>query len=338
MKINIILILILLLSAIGCDNKTELNNSKDEISQVTKSIADEKEQHQRSIDSLNKEIENINKSASEKKKEFANAEIFDIVKYSFLDHIIIGTNDFQKSIFFFNEKLGFSIKNGRTHKNGITNFFVEFEDSSEIEFISVENNAYKLTKSYSNLLKNNNFAFQVAIRTNKLKKLKESFNILSNEFTKYDENNVYSTLSNSEINQSLPLFFIEYNKDNRPTNFVHKNNTTGISAIWFKTKNIRTSVRDYIDLGFDVIDTIKVGDYKTKTVLLKNNNFEIILIQSSEFAISGLSIKTKNIDNLRTSINEKLNLSLKLNSNKRGKSISLNPTITNSIWFEFIEN
>lgn len=333
-----VLIILLLLSISGCDNKTEVDKSKEEINQVTKSITDEKEKHQRSIDSLNKEIDNINKTTSQKKMDYASAEIFNIGKHSYLDHVIIGTNEFQKSMSFLNEKLGFSIKNGRTHKNGITNYFVEFEDSSEIEFISIENNAVGLANQYKELLKKDKYAFQFALRTNQLKKLKESFNTLSTGFSEYNENKIYSTLANSEISQSLPFFFIKNHKDNSPSNFAHQNNAAGISAIWIKTKDIKISVRDYIDLGFDVIDTIKVGDYNTKTVLLKNNNFEIILIQSNEFEISGISIKTKNIKKLRPTINEKLNLNLKLNSNKRGTSISLSPKTTKSIWFEFIEN
>ena len=338
MEIKLLLIVVLVLLVNGCDNKSELNKSKDDINQVTKSIKDEKEKHVRSIDSLNKEISDLNKTSLEKKKEFASAEVYDIIKKSYLDHIIIGTTDFQNSISFMKEKLGFSIKNGRAHKNGLFNFFIEFEDSSEIEFMSMENNPSKLSSAYNELLRNNKFAFQFAIRTDRIIKLNKSLNYISAGFSEFEENKIYSTLSKSQIDQTLPLFFIEYYQKNIPSNFVHLNKSSGLSSVWIKTKNIKKNVRDFIEFGFSAIDTIKVGNFNSKTVLLKNNNFEIILIQSNEYAISGISIKTKDIEKFRTRINENLNLDLKIDSNKRGMSITLSPRITKSIWFEFIEN
>jgi hypothetical protein len=312
--------------------------SKNEISQETNIIEVEKEKHQRSIDSLNKEIIELTKDKTtlEKNKEIASAEFYSILKSSYLDHVIIGTREFQSSIEFLEGKLGFTIKNGKKHKNGISNFFIEFEDSSEIEFISVQNPSDKLANIYKSLLNKNQYGFQFAIRTNQFNYLKINSYGLSEGFSEIYENSNYSTLSKINADSKLPFFFIQHNKQNF-TQANHSNKAKGILSVWLETSDIKKTVRKYIDYGFAAIDTVKVGNYKTKTVSMKNNNFELIIIDSNKDNISGITIGVKNIIDVQKYIEDKLNINLMIRSSVRGKSISLNPKVTKSIWFEFLE-
>ncbi len=312
--------------------------SKKEINQEAKIIEQEKEKHQRSIDSLNKEIIELteDKTTLEKNKEIASAEFYNIVKNSYIDHVIIGAKDIARTIEFFENKLGFTTKNGNKHNNGISNFFIEFEDSSELEFISVQNPSDKLAADYESLLKNNQYGFQFAIRTNQFNYLKNNSYNISEGFSEIYENSNFSTLSKKNIDSKVPFFFIQHQKQNY-TKVNHSNKAKGILSVWLEASDIKKTVRKYVDYGFTAIDTLKVGNYKTKTVSMRNNNFELIIIDSNKDNISGVTIGVAKIIEVERRIKEKLNIDLKIKSSKRGKSISLSPKVTKSIWFEFLE-
>jgi len=323
-----------------CDNKSKLFDSKKESNEEIIEIEETKYEHKQSIDTLQKEIIKLsdNRTELEKKKEFIEASIYNILKKSYLDHVIVGSEDLSKSRIFFNEVLGFNIKDGKIHKNGIENFFIEFNDSTEIEIISVENVSDKLANEYKLMLQKKQFGLQFAIRTPEILELKKQFSGLNSEFTELVKNRMYTTLSKNYLDQAFPLFFIEYNSDNINKNVFHSNNTKGISDIWLSTTDVRKSVQEFVKIGFSLIDTLSVGNIEQKTVLIKNNNINIILIENDHSGIYGLTIKTVGIKNLLDSITDNLNINRKIKTSRRGKSIFINPEITNSIWLEFLEN
>ncbi len=335
---TVIFFIILSLIGTSCDNKSELMDSKKKINQDAKEIEDEKNKYEAAIDSLDKEILNLSNTKNKlvNKKEFAETEIISIVKESYLDHVIIGSNNLDQSRSFLKDKLGFSLKEVTEHSSGISSFFVEFEDRSKIELISVENANDKLTEEYKTLLDKKRFGFQFALRTNRIYKLKESFSALDSELSQLNEDTKYSTLSKQNLDQELPLFFIQYHQQNVNTVTNHQNKTLGVSAVWISTKEIKTTAMQFIDLGFTVVDRINIGNIKSKTVLLRNDNFEIVLIESNSNVVSGLTIRTSNLNDIQNMIKINLGVDLKEQSSKRGKSLFLYPNVTNSIWFEFL--
>lgn len=338
---NKIIISIILISLVflSCDNNTKVNQSKLENKQESEIIKNEKIVHEKQIDSLNYEIKKIKEEKNNKKynTKFAEAEIYNLLKSSYLDHVIIGSKDLLKSELLLKEKLGFTTKKGREHENGITNFFVDFKDSSEVEIMSVKNPKDKLVSRYNSLLDNNQYGFQFAIRTNSLEKLTENFKEIKSEYSVLAKNEDYSTLSTEIFSKKYPLFFIQY-KDNSSSQTIQGNNTNGISAVWLSTPNIRKSIEQYSNFGFSLIDTISVANIKSKTALMKNDNFDIILIEDESYSITGVTIKTNNIEKIQKILIANLRKDVRITENKRGKSIYLSPQITNSIWFEFLEN
>ena len=333
------IILLITISLIACDNNTEVNNSKTEGNEETIIVEKEKQKHNIDIDSLNKEIRKLSESKDELRKnlEFAGSNIYSIIKQSFLDHIIIGSNDLSNSELFFNKALGFSVKKGDPHKNGINNLFIEFTDSSEIEILSVDTPTDQLAKTYKTQLDNNKFGLQFAIRVNSIDQLTNNFISISSKYSTLINQNNYSSLSKNNTSEDFPFFFIQY--ENNPTgNVKHDNKTSGISSVWLSTPNIRQSIIQYSDFGFSLIDTLTVADIDNKTASMKNDNFEIILIEDNNYAITGVTIKTNFIDNMQEMLIEYLKEDVRIINNKRGKSIYLSPHVTNSIWFEFLEN
>lgn len=337
-KLKVIPILILLLLN-GCDNKTKIIDSKDERNKESIKINKEKHEHEKEIDSLKKEIKNLSKTKSnvEQNYEFAEAEIFSILKKSYLDHIIIGTHNLESTREFLVAKLGFKVSAGRVHKNGISNFFIEFKDSSEIEFMSINNSSDQLSQQYKQMIDDGKFGLQFALRTNKLDKLYNQFYLLDPNNYKFNKNTIYSTLSENSNSRDIPIFFIQYNINHNNSIINQDPNLVRLSAVWLGMNKLRETIQKVSNFGFTLIDTTRAANFLTKTALLRNDNSDIILIENENEGILGLTIIVNDLESIHNQIDQKINLDLKIKINNRGRTIALAPEITKSVWIEFLE-
>lgn len=325
-------VIILLLLFTFCSNESNVDSSKDKKLNEINNINNEKRELYGSVDSLNEKIKSLKDRKAEIREnlEYYEVEIFEKIKNANLDHVIISTVNLQETSNLFNT-LGFSIKDGYKHKNGINNNFIEFANNTELEIIEVSDPKDELSSNYKNLIDENISGLQFAIRVNEIDQLKNNFEKLDYPFTKTDKNNFYSTLSSKSNNTELPLFFIQYNIDNTNTLVTHKNNAKGIGSIWFETKDIKKSARQLVDLGFEAIGNYKIPSIKSKVVEFRNTNFGIILIESDNYEITGITILVEDIINLKSMFDKN-----KIEFNElSNENIFLNPSQTKSIWIEF---
>jgi catechol 2,3-dioxygenase-like lactoylglutathione lyase family enzyme len=64
-----------------------------------------------------------------------------------LDHVVVAVNDLAAAVADY-RALGFAIKPGRPHDNGIRNFHVKFSDGTEIELLTAPQSRDALTATY----------------------------------------------------------------------------------------------------------------------------------------------------------------------------------------------
>src|ERR1044072_7337098 len=69
-----------------------------------------------------------------------------------IDHVPIAVRDLPAAVTQF-RALGFTIKAGRPHQNGIDNVSIKFSDGSYIELITAHNGTDRLAKQYEEMLK-----------------------------------------------------------------------------------------------------------------------------------------------------------------------------------------
>ena len=324
---------------LACDNIKQIEDSQKESSKETENVEKLKYDYEKSIDSLNKEIDTISKQKSELATDikYAEAQIYTILQESYFDHVIIGTEDISLSKNFFSSILGFTIKEGRSHSNGIKNFFIEFKDNSELELITVINTKDEISKIYKSLIKQKKYGMQFALRTDKLNEIKRHFAVLNKNYDVIDENNTYAVLSKSEFDERLPLFFIQYKIQSFNSITDHPNQTNGISSIWFSTPKLRHTILDLADFGFLLVDTTKIEGISNKLALMKNDNFEIILMEDNNYKISGVTIRLDDLSKMRKRLDDN-NVKYSAYRNEKGNNILLNPETTKSIWIEFTKS
>lgn len=338
---NIVIILLcFIIIFTGCDNQEQLKKTKRENNSELEIIEKQRIASEDSIALLNEEI---NKLASQKDsllqiEKYQRLAVYDIIKQSRLNHVILGSNDLNSAKTFYSDILGFTTKIGNKHSNGLENLFIEFENDTEIELMSVSNPTDFLAETYDSLINRNINGLSFALRTPEIKKLNNYLPLLDNEFNSFRDLYIYQSLSKKKYNAATPFFFIKYKNEVQNKLIKHENGANGISAVWLSAKDIRGSIKYYSEFGFSLIDTLSIADIKNKTALIRNDNFELILIEDSKNQISGITISVTDINLLADLLNDRLKKELKIKTTKRGKSLYLNPRLSNSVYLEFIEN
>ncbi|PID61693.1 MAG: hypothetical protein CR986_02605 [Ignavibacteriae bacterium] len=326
-------ILIICISIISCDNTKNVSSSRDTTNNETAKMEAAKNELRNNADSLNKEIDLLNKKKNllVSEKEIVKAQIYDIIKNASLEYVIIGTKDLSRLKIIINN-FGFTVKAGKKHLNGISNFFVEFSDNNKLKFISVENPKENISKEYEGLINQNIFGLQFALRTNKINELKFLSEKLDLPFTNLKSNNLYSTLSSNHINKNFPIFFVNYFDNNQNSVIKHNNKAKGIMSVWLSTRDIKESANELAMFGFSPVGEYIIPSLKNKIIKFKNNKFEVILIKDNKFQVSGVTIRVSDNAVLEKILAKKFDKDL---LKFKGK-LYLTPEQTNSIWFEFV--
>ena len=152
-----------------------------------------------------------------------------------VDHVIYVTENLDSTINRIQE-IGFTIKKGRQHSNGILNARIKFENNSSLEFITINGTPKDdLAKEYQELITQKEGRVYIALTGIKL-------NLLSAKLQKSEiqhsievgKNWNYLTFPKGS-NLAL-FFFIEYhtNFKSRPSLYKHKNGVTQINTIYLE--------------------------------------------------------------------------------------------------------
>ena len=162
-----------------------------------------------------------------------------------IDHIPVVVANLEKAEADF-QHMGFSIKPGRLHVDGIRNAHVKFTDGTEIELITAPAAVDALTTEYLSKIKNGDgpvyFGLYAPDRIALAAKLRASGFPAQD-----DENSILTFPAGSPLH---PLFFGGRNKSptDKPEYFAHANSAMRLSALWVRDdQKLRTLLR-----GLDV--------------------------------------------------------------------------------------
>lgn len=203
--------------------------------------------------------------------------------------------------------LGFKVKNGREHE-GINNCFIKFQDGTYLEFVEPINDKFSIGKYYTDFLKKKQGATALAVDVQHTAAAK---NFLDKQHIRYttDSNSVWQTID-PKI-KDTEIFFIEYadkNWKDSKLNTTHTNGVLQLTTTWFLTKNLKESIKKYINLGFELEGKSIYFDTNAYTLSLSKN--KLILLEASPKlppyianknleGICGFTIKTSSLNSMR---------------------------------------
>ncbi len=149
-----------------------------------------------------------------------------------IDHVIVVVSDIEAAKKAYST-LGFSIKEGRLHENGLLNAHIKFVNGTSFELMTIHNaTADALAKQYQSLLDKGEGGVYLALTGHQHDSLKVLFTEMEIEFTE-TKGKLWSYLAFPTDSYLAHLFFIDYyfdtNNLNDPTD--HLNGLNSIQTV-----------------------------------------------------------------------------------------------------------
>ena len=152
-----------------------------------------------------------------------------------IDHVIAVVADLDSTVIAF-EELGFTVKKGRLHDNGLLNAHIKFKNNTSFELMSIKGEPTReLAREYTELLKSGEGGVFLAITGINIEALADKLNDLGIRYniipgTSWD----YLTfMSKSGL---AHIFFIDYHIKTIDSKEImtHENSAKGIEAVWIE--------------------------------------------------------------------------------------------------------
>ncbi len=254
-----------------------------------------------------------------------------------LDHIIIVVSDLEAAFEQY-RKLGFVLKPGRRHENGIRNRHVKFPDGTEIELITAQEARDPLTGEYRRYLQSGDGPVFAGFYS---PYIDAAARILDSAGKTYSRSG--GMLTFSEKNSLRYIFFGSRNKSptDRPEHFKHPNGAGALTGVWIAGDNFEAEKRLMSVMGTVFEDRdVNVPD-KMRAATAKMEEGKIVFLPESRQLlpgrrIIGASIRTRDLKAVRQVLEKNFPDKPELFRIK-GRSLFIPPNLTYGIWLEFRE-
>jgi hypothetical protein len=216
-----------------------------------------------------------------------------------LDHIPVAVNDLERSRTDF-EALGFALKPGRPHENGLRNAHVKFPDGTEIELITAPAATDALASEYYNWLKDGDgpaflglYAPSFSTVTDRLSRLGLALN----------RKGGMATFSDPAALRWLFLGSRQHSPTDRPEHFAHSNTAFSLAGVWLA--GATAAQRLLPSLGTVTLNEAPCGPLGTGSEAFSLPEAEIVFLPATAQLVSGrpivgATVTVKSIDTVES--------------------------------------
>ncbi len=255
-----------------------------------------------------------------------------------LDHVPIAVGDLSRAADDY-RALGFALKPGRPHDDGIENRHVKFADGTELELITAPEARDALTSTYRRHLEQGDgpaflalFAPDMAAADDRLSSLK-----------------VAHARSGGAIDFPPDgglgyLFLAGRNKSptDLPEHFAHANTAESLIRVWLAGDDLSRERRLLEGLGATMAQMdVRVPDAAHATVARLRDGGVLLLPGSRQLVagrrIVGATLRVGSIETARAVLGRGQAAPLEIVGSKDGRSVFLPPARTHGLWLEFFE-
>ncbi len=160
-----------------------------------------------------------------------------------IDHVITVVANLDSAILAY-EELGFTVKQGSLHKNGLLNAHIKFKNNTSFELMSIPGEpSDEVAKEYADLLKHGEGGVFLALSGIETDEMGGRLNELDIEYNTLPGKN-WDYITFPQNSRLAHIFFIDYHiKPNDNLRMLtHENSANGIQAVWLegdeKTKHL----------------------------------------------------------------------------------------------------
>ena len=222
-------------------------------------------------------------------------------------------------------RMGFSLKSGRLHDNGLRNNHVKFKDGSGIELISVPavpND--EMTRSYAKFLREGEGPTHLAFHARAPNALLAALEAASIPFE--DDNGVI-TLGDPRLDF---VFFVRDNRSrtDRPEHFAHSNGAIAMTEVWLAldTRTLNRATKLLLALGAIERTEKVMAPMRVSAQVFYLQNGRVVVVPEKHQIISGREIIGAKFQvEQRQSKQEKANPAV----------LTVEPSIAHGLWLRF---
>lgn len=254
-----------------------------------------------------------------------------------LDHVMVAVSNLPEAAERY-RALGFTLKPGQPHANGIRNEHVKFADGSELELITAAAAVDDMTRNYRAHLRGGDgpafagfFAPDRARLTSRLAALKQPAR----------SSGMIATFA---VDGPLGhLFFGSRNRSptDRPEHFKHANGATSLIGVWVATDDPDTrSLLEGLGVAFETTQV----DLPAPTSAQRGRfpGGEVLIVPGSRQTVPGrrivgVTMRTTSVDLVRGTLSGAAPAFRGL-AIARGRSVFLPPSLTHGVWIEMRED
>ncbi len=253
-----------------------------------------------------------------------------------IDHLPLAVRDLDQAADRY-RRLGFALKPGRFHENGIRNEHVKFEDGAGIELITASNATDAQSASYLQLLRQGEGPAFLSFHTSSIDNVKTK---LAKAGYRYSEANGFLEIADPRLN-----FIFIFEGDNRsptdlPEYFRHSNTAHATIGVWIADGEDSPLIRLLATVGAEIVRKNVFVPHQTMATVAKVQNGEVIFLPVSRQVIHGRPIigvvfATRDLDGLRRALSAgHLPTGTEVNAADY-QSLVLEPKQTAGVWLEF---
>ena len=250
-----------------------------------------------------------------------------------LDHIPIVIAELDRSIETY-RALGFTLKPGRPHDNGIQNAHVKFPDGAGIELIAAPMATDALAAHYVDLLKAGEGPAFLTLHARDTKRLHA---VLRERGYEYRQNGEITMLSARELDW---LFIVRDNRSptDRPEHFTHANGATALGAVWVATEHGDILARLLAQLGGrQQRRQVLAPDSVEATVVTLGEGEVVILAEKHQLIpgrpVVGASFRVSDLGKVRRALAQ-ARIEPRAGSTT-SERVLVEPSIAHGLWLEF---
>jgi glyoxalase-like protein len=247
-----------------------------------------------------------------------------------IDHVPIAVRDLPGAVAEF-RALGFTIKPGRPHHNGIENASIKFADGSYVELITAHNGTDRLARQYEEMLKAREGASYLFLRD------------ANGEFTKRvvsaggqrEESGPFAFTELPQSWHAPHLQLIQYLApgEDSPDIYKHLNGALRVAAVWMFVDDRNESLIQELGALPEVTNPLGFDNRAARTVELANRTRLLLAKRRAGdptgVTVPAILIEVDSLDSLRKSVSHERTLS-------RNGVVWLPATQMHGLWIGFV--
>jgi hypothetical protein len=249
-----------------------------------------------------------------------------------LDHIPVIVGDLERASATF-VGLGFSLKPGRDHANGIRNTHVKFSDGAGIELLTVPKAVDSLSAHYLDLLRAGEGPAFVTFHARDTRQLHAALREGGYEFRQDGE------ITELVVPEFAYLFIVRDNRSptDRPEHFAHANGATALSAVWIATENGDALARLLVQLGGRQARRQVLAPYAVEATVVTLAEGEVYILSRQHQVVAGrpvigASFRVPNLSGVRRALTQ---AQIKSWEGAGAERVVVEPSVAHGMWLDF---